>query len=484
MIHCLLALTLGSAPLDIRDFGAVGDGVTMCTKAIQQAVDKAGESGGVVLVPAGRYVSGTIHLRSKVELRLAKDAILLGSTHRSDYDHGVWYALLMGAKVDGAKITGQGTIDGQGAELAKDVLHMVETGEIKIPPKGWRPSEVERPQVIEVSDSRNVRVEGVTIKNSCCWVQTYRNCVGLDIHGIKVDSKAYWNNDGIDIVDCRNVRVTDCDVDAADDGICLKSDRPDSACENVLIENCRVRSSASAIKFGTSSHGGFKNVRVNNIRIHDTFRSCVALESVDGGTLENVIVSKIHAVHTGNAFFIRLGHRTTSVPTGRVRNIVLRDFDVRIPAGRPDMGYPFKGPQFTEPHNLNPASIVGHPQFPIENVLLERIKIRYPGGGTTAIAKTTLAKVPERVKEYPEFSMFGELPAYGLYLRHVKGLVIRDLSFAVDKSDYRPVFAADDVRDLAMRNVKVSGADKKPAFFMRSVHGATIPRNIRGIVTK
>ncbi|AIE84321.1 glycoside hydrolase family 28 protein [Fimbriimonas ginsengisoli] len=467
MLSLLSALILtGSDSVDIRKFGAVGDGVTVCTRAIQRAIDEAGK--GVVLVPAGRYLTGSLHLRSHVELRLAEGAVLLGSPRRHDYEKGVWYSLLIAKDLEDVAITGKGTIDGQGAEVAKDVLHMVETGEIKIPPKGWRPSETERPQIIEMSGCRNVRVKNVTLKNATCWVQTYHNCSGLTIEGVTVDSKSYWNNDGIDVVDCRNVRIANCDVDTGDDGICLKSDDPKSACENVTIENCRVRSSASAIKFGTASHGGFRHIRVRNIRIHDTFRSCLALESVDGGALEDVVVSNIKAVHTGNAFFIRLGHRTLSAPPGRVRHVVLRDFDVQIPAGRPDMGYPFKGPQFSEAHNLCPSSIVGLKQAPIEDVRLERIHVRFAGGGTPEIAKTTIAKVPERVKEYPEFTMFGELPSWALYARHVRGLKIADFSATLEKKDYRPPFALDDVRGLTATKVKIQGA-----------LGLPIPSNLR-----
>jgi len=403
----------------------------------------------VVEIPEGRFLSGTLHLRSHVELHLEKGAVLLGSTKRHDYEKQLWYALIEAKGLEDVAITGEGTIDGQGAELAKDVLHMVDTAEIKIPPKGWRPSETERPQILEVIDCTNVRIKGVSILHSCCWVQTYRNCQNLKILSIHVDSKTYWNNDGIDLVDCRDAVVMYCDVDAADDGICLKSDDPKLQCDNIVVRECRVRSSASAIKFGTSSHGGFHKIRIDDIKIHDTFRSAVALESVDGGTMDDVIVSNIKAVHTGNAFFIRLGHRNKTGPTGRLRHIVLKNFDVQIPAGRPDMGYPFKGPQFTEPHNIEPASIVGLVQAPVEDVRLENIRIAYPGGGTVAFANVPRGWVPVRAEFYPEFTMFGELPAWALYARYVKGLTIKNFQVSRDAPDYRPPFVANEVARLS-----------------------------------
>ncbi len=460
---------------DVTQLGAVGDGKTMCTKAIQRAIDSVGK--GVVNVPAGVYLTGSLHLRSHVELHLEKGATLLGSRFRKDYDRALWFSLLIGDKLEDVAITGEGTIDGNGKALAQDVLRLVDTGEVKIPAGGWRPSEQDRVEILELTECHGVRVEGVKIQNACCWVQTYRRCGDLTLKGLRVYSKTYWNNDGFDIVDCRNVRVADCDVDSCDDGICLKSERRDSRCENVLIEHCSVRSSASAIKFGTASYGGFRKVVVKDIRIRDTFRSCVALESVDGGTLEDVLVENVKAVNTGNAFFIRLGHRNLSAPTGRVRNVTLRDFDVQVPAGQPDQGYSFQGPPVTEPHNVFPSSIVGHTEVPIENVQLERINIRMAGGGSRAVADVAIDKVPERPSNYPEVTMFGERPAWALYVRHIKGLTIKELTVTVDKPDYRPPFVADDVSGLTADSVAVHGAD--PVFMTRLCHDVKLGAGVR-----
>jgi polygalacturonase len=482
VIALLSILGLASVPFDIRDYGAIGDGITLSTSAIQKAIDSAASGGrGVVRIPAGTYLTGSIHLRSHVEIHLDLGAILLGSSRRKDYDRGRWFSLVLAEKLSDIAITGAGTIDGQGKALAQDVLRMVETGEVKIPPKGWRPSEVDRPQILEIQDCQRVRIEGVTIKNSSCWVQTYRNCSHLTIRGIHVDSKTYWNNDGIDVVDCKGVQITDCDVDAADDGICLKSESPAALCEDVLIENCRVRSSASAVKFGTASTGGFRNVHVKGISVRDTYRSAIALESVDGGALENVLVENIRAVNTGNAFFIRLGHRNLHVPPGRVRHVILRDLDVQVPIGQPDKGYPFQGPPFLEPHNLAPSSIVGHRDVPIEDVLLANIKIRFGGGGSKDLAFRAFDQVPERPSDYPDFTMFGELPAWAIYVRHVKGLKVHGLSVTLDARDYRPAFVFDDVDGVSLGAVSVSGVDLKPTIVTRSVGGLRLPAGFRRI---
>src|SRR5208283_2144905 len=121
---------------------------------------------------------------------------------------------------------------------------------------------------------------------------------------IKVRSLAALNNDGIDIDGCAHVAVRGCDIDSEDDGICLKSG--DRACDDVMVENCRVRSSCNALKFGTSSVVGFKNVTCRNLEIYDTYSSAIALEIVDGGEMENVHISHIKITDSNNAIFVRL----------------------------------------------------------------------------------------------------------------------------------------------------------------------------------
>ena len=173
--------------------------------------------------------------------------------------------------------------------------------------------------------------------------------------GLTIVNRSYWNNDGMDITDCKNVKVINCDVNAADDGICLKSYYPGHFNDSIYIANCTIRSSASAIKFGSASYGGFKNVTITDIRVFDTFRSAVALESVDGAIIENINVSNIKAVNTGNAIFVRLGHRSGTKP-GIVKNISFSNIKVQVPFGRPDSNYDLRGPEVNFFHNPFPAS--------------------------------------------------------------------------------------------------------------------------------
>lgn len=448
---------------DIRAFGAVGDGQRVNTVAIQRAIDKAAVRGGVVVVPAGRWLTGVLTLRTGVELHLDSGAVLLGSTSRLDYGRGSASALLVADGQRRVAITGSGTIDGQGREVVEDVFRLLKTGVLQDPDwqheNPWhqkRPNERNRPGLIQMTNCDSVRVEDILLKDAACWVQTYTECTHLALTGLRVRSTAYWNNDGIDIVDCQEVRISGCDVDADDDGICLKSSNGAKRCERIWVEDCKVRSSASGIKFGTASFGGFKDVIVRRIQIRDTYRSAIALECVDGGVMEDITIEKVMATKTGNALFIRLGHRYQNAPPGIIRRVKVRELHVEVPDSKPDRGYEMEGPELGYPHQLFPASIVGLPGHPVEDVTLEQVEVIYRGVEDRTVARyglDSLDRVPEREADYPEFSMFGELPAWGLYVRHVNGLRLSGVTLRHQEAGFRPAVIFDDVRRLIIEKL-------------------------------
>ena len=463
----------------MKAFGASGDGKTFDTQAIQSAIDAANQAGGgAVILPPGVFLSGSLHMKSHVELRIEAGATLLGSASRSDYQRSYrWYALLLADGQEDVAISGSGTIDGQGRQLAQDVIRRVKSGEFIDPMDHHRPNANQRPQLINFRKCRNVRISSVTLRDASCWVQDYIQCDGLVIENIRVNSTAYWNNDGIDITDCTKVRVADCDVNSDDDGICLKSEYGGSGCDDVEVSHCRIRSSASAVKFGTDSHGGFRNVHVHDITVYDTFRSAVALECVDGGVLKNVHVENINATNTGNAIFLRLGHRRNNLPVGQLSDVTIRNVKVEVPAGAPDAGYETAGPDVAAPHNVFPSSITGLPGHPVSNVVLENIEITYAGGGAPERAQArwnALDQVPEQDGKYPEFSMFGELPAWGFYVRHAEGIDFRNCRITLRKADYRPAMVFDDVRGLRLTQVNLGPSSGKPVMVLNEVNDAVL----------
>lgn len=513
IIFCVLSTTLTAQRKEyvITSYGAKPDGITNNVLAIQKAIDEASANGGgKVIVPRGRFVTGALYLKSNVELNVHEEAVLLASTNRADYGPSLKVTAWINAMdVNNVAITGRGLLDGQCDLLIEDMYKKLRAGEMYDdewkeynPWHQRRPSEKNRPRMIQFTNCNGVTVKHIRIQNSTNWVQDYDNCNRILIDSIDVFSNTFWNNDGIDLTDSKNAVISHCNINAADDGICLKSMNRNNRCENIVVTDCRVRSSASAVKFGTASHGGFKNITVKNIEVYNTFRSAIAIESVDGGLLEDIKVQHIRAVNTGNAFVIRLGHRNKDDVYSRVKNIYISDVKVQVPKEKPDKGYPMEGPELKYPsnyktdtskkyesvspwnnsgidtnavpypHNVFPSSITGIPGHYVENVQLENIEINYPGGGSKEInyfPVDSINAITEAVSAYPEFSMFGELPCYGLYVRHVKGLSMKNIVIKTAQPDFRTAGIFNDVHGLQLEALKIAGTAVKPILILNNV---------------
>ena len=442
------------------------DGKTLCTQQLQQAIDaKYKKGGGRLVLAKGTYLTGGLMLRSGVELHHEEGATLLGSTNPYDYkpihvaqtsdtrNDNASMALLMADGAENISITGSGTIDGQGLQLALNIDSLHHTGE-RIDPnynqRRQRPSETARPKLFFLYGCKNVLIEGVKLRSSANWGLSLHLCNQVKLQRLDIENRAYWNNDGIDLTDCQHVLVADCKINSADDGVCLKSYHVDSECYDVEIARCDIRSSASAVKFGTASWGGFRKIYVHDIKVRDTFRSAIAIESVDGAKVSDVLVERIAAQNTGNALFMRLGHRAGPQP-GTMQNVVIRQLQCDVPFGRPDEAYDLRGPEVDFFHNPFPASICGIPGHCIENVTLEDIKVTYPGRASKSMAYVPLWRkqdVPEQIQKYPEFTMFGELPAWGLYLRHLRNITLKNVQLSLKADDFRPMIVEEDVEGL------------------------------------
>jgi len=426
MIACVL--TTGSSIAaeelyDVRDYGAKPDGKTLCTTSIQKAIDECSQSGGgTVYLPPGTFLSGSIYFKSGVTLKIAAGCTLLSSTDLKDYpptvqafrsytDNYTDKSLIYGENVKNIAITGLGTIDGQGASFE---------GPYKV-----------RPYMIRFIQCKNVAVEDVTIKDSPMWVQHYLACDDVRITGISVRSLVNHNNDGIDIDSCRRVVISDCNIESGDDAVVLKSTSA-RVCRDVAVSNCILSSRCNALKMGTESNGGFQNIAISNCVIYDTRLAGLALEIVDGGTMDRVVVSNITMNKVGAPIFMRLGNRARPFKTdmetpgiGVMRNITISNIEAT---------------------GANPTgcAISGLPEAKIENVTLSDLRLSFEGGGTKADATR---EIPEKPADYPEYSMFGRLSAYGLYCRHVKSLKIFNVQLQLEKPDQRHAVVLEDVED-------------------------------------
>ncbi|MCL1850611.1 MAG: glycosyl hydrolase family 28 protein [Bacteroidetes bacterium] len=458
------------------------DGQTLNTNSIQKAIDYISENGGGRLVfYVGRYLTGTIYLKSNVTLHLQEGAVLLGSLNPFDYQRVVNTALIQGTHLENIGITGKGVIDGRGREVANNLVSLIHNGVVNDPLRLDRPAEGIRPMIICFRECSNILIEGVNITNAASWVQTYDQCKNLRINNITVRSNAYWNNDGLDIVDCENVTVTNSFFDASDDAICLKSHDPNFMCKNILIRDNVARSGANGIKFGTASRGGFVNIKVINNKVYNTFRSAFTIGAVDGATVENIVVDSLEAINTGNVIYLRVGDRNSQGKKASMKNVTISNVYAEVSAGKPDAGYEYEGPVEDLPRNVSPSSIAGLSDNLISDITLKNITIVYPGGGDPNYAKCEaspegLATIPKMEKSYPEFSQFKELPAWAFFVRHAKNITFENVKVTAKKTDYRPAVVLDNTHNILFNGVTFvePAAEGKEQVYTHRSSGITV----------
>jgi polygalacturonase len=468
---------------DVRTYGAVGDGETIDSPAINRAIDAAvAAGGGTVRFPAGVYASYSIRLKSNIALYLDQGATILAASTAlegttsgydaaesnqpwesyQDYGHNHWHnSLIWGESIHNVSILGPGLIWGKGLSRGT--------------------SDKDRPR----AETRGAGNKSIALKN--CYNVILRDfsilegghfgilATGVDnltIDNLKIDT----NRDGMDIDCCRNVRVSNCSVNSPwDDGICPKSSYAlgyARATENVTITNCYVTGDfqlgtlldgtfkrwgpefkvvpTGRIKCGTESNGGFKNITISNC----VFESCrgFALESVDGALLEDVTFTGITMRDVRNSpIFLRLGTRMRGpkgVPVGTLKRIIMSNIT-----------------SYGAVAEL-PSIISGVPGHMVEDIKIDNVYFHQLGGGTAEMASLQPA---ENEATYPEPKMFGTLPASGFFVRHVKNLEFGNVEIVAEKPDSRPAFWLENVAGADFFRVKTNNAQGSPNFKLKDV---------------
>ena len=456
---------------NVRAFGAAGNGNTLDTAAINRAVEAAANfGGGTVHFPAGQYLCHSIHLKSDVALYLDQGAVIIAADALpegqpggyddpdpehpweayQDFGHNHWHnSLIWGEGLSNVSILGPGRIWGRG--LMRN-----------IDPKSQNPTQRRVNGVgnktISLKNCRNVQLKEFQILSGGWFGILATGVDNLVIDGLTIDT----NRDGMDIDCCRNVRVSNCAVNSPyDDAIVLKSSFAlgvARATENLEIGNCYVTGAyevgtmldgtwknfkaglrvphTGRIKFGTESNGGFKNITISNC----VFDGCqgLALESVDGALLEDVTITNITMRDIVSApIFLRLGSRlrgpAESTRTGTLQRVTLSNILCSNSASH--LGCIISG-------------VHGHE---IQDLTLRGIYIQHRGGGTREQAAIVPA---ENEKKYPEPNMFGDMPAQGMYLRHVKNVTLSDIEIAALSDDARPAFIFQNVSGADLFHIK------------------------------
>jgi polygalacturonase len=477
-------VTGGGKVFNIKDYGAIGDGVALDTDPINKAITAAAAAGGgTVYFPAGIYASYSIRLKSHISLYIGQGATIFAAVPTADgkgYDgpelndlgdklkyqdfgHSYFHnSLIWGENLEDISIMGPGTIYGKG--LTRETPRRIGEGN----------------KAIGLKLCRNVTLKDFTILLGGHFGMLLTGIDNMTIDNVKEDT----NRDGMDIDCCRNVHVANCSVNSPwDDGICLKSSFALGflrATENVTITNCQVsgfdrgtflngtymrneakmvpdrQGPTGRIKFGTESNGGFKNIAITNC----VFQFCrgLALETVDGGLLEDVTISNITMRDIGNSpIFLRLGARMrgpAGTPVGTLRRILISNLTV-----------------YNADSHFS-SMIVGIPGHDIEDVKLSNIRIYYRPIDSPAVKIQKF--VAEYIHDYPEPQRFGVMPSYGFFIRHARNIEMNNVEVSFMGTEARPAVILEDVKQIRFNNFRAQTAANVPVIIQRGVEGLSI----------
>ncbi|MDE6553653.1 MAG: right-handed parallel beta-helix repeat-containing protein [Muribaculaceae bacterium] len=446
---------------NVIDFGAKGDGKTLDSPAINAAIEAAvAEGGGQVLLPAGTFLSGSIRLKSNIELHLSPGCLLLAapaemkaydeSEEWGDFpqyqDGGHTYfrnSLIWAEGQENISITGSGMIDGEGL-TRKDTERAgnLQGGSIGTGDKA-----------IALKQCRRVTLRDFTVYRGGHFAVIMTGCDLSTLDNLTIDT----NRDGIDIDCCKYMTVTNCKVNTPhDDALVLKSSyalKKPVLCEHIAVTNCNVTGYkcgtlldgtyvpekvnwvCGRFKLGTESNGGYRNITLSNSTFN--YSSGLAFEEVDQGIMENITVSNITMSHVHHyPIYITTGCRNRG-PKEVTRKSSARDIQIsNVIADDCD--------------SLCSIIITGMPDEPVRNVWLNNIRLQFRGGGAKELVNKDYR---EQGTNYPEPKFAGETPAYGLYARHVLGLNANNLTFTYDRPEFRPAVVLDDVRDSKIDDI-------------------------------
>ena len=420
---------------NVYDYGAKGDGITNDQEAIQKAIDLCKDSGGTVLFSKGTFLTGQLLLGSNMTLEIDSTAVIKGiqSDSETAYPHHMIETkfpnrmledcqrrLIYGNHVKNVTITGKGKIDGQGDY--EPWMNVKELG-----------TEKDRPSILAFVGSKNITVSNITMVDPACWTQVYIESDSITIKNIKVHTGNLTpNRDGIDIVDCHNVLIEDCDIKSEDDGICFKSGS-EYGCKDVVVRNCFIDklnvNAGNCFKFGTDGLGSFMNFEVSGLTLKNAYQnSALVIESMDGAVIDNILIRDCEITNSGQAIFMLLADRKRTVSgrksrIGSISNIYFKNI---------------RGKGFTQEY---PSIITGISGHHIQNVTFENLDFQLKGG-----INTTNQTVMEYDGKYPEGSKFGNTNAHAFFIRHTDNVDFINCKFSTELPDSRPWLMQENVR--------------------------------------
>jgi Glycosyl hydrolases family 28 len=461
---------------DVRQFGAKGDGKTLDTSAVQAAIDACHQAGGgaVHFASGCTFLIGTIYLKDHVELQLDANSVLLGSDRLADYGKDVglnpFYpetidpCLIYAKNCADIRIGGNGTIVGHTGD------------DFEAPPGADERARKERPMLIRFENCGQISVVDVSLKHCGSWCMHLKNSHDIFLRNIRIANE---KQDGFDLESCQNVSISDCHLECGDDAIAITTSSRERPARNITITNCLMRSQWSAIRFGPLSKGDFENITVSNCVFYDCNGGGIKLGMFEGAEIrdclfDNLVMDQVVAPITMFvATWPDIGSLQPSppmMPAGKISDLQFRG--IRAIA-KPE-------PPNPRPDANDGLFFHGHPQGLIENILLRDVAVTLSGGGTLEQAArrdiVDMNQIDYRKDGYwtDHKSTWGVPPAYGLYARHMRGLVLENVSFELTSPDMRSAVFCSDSEDIRISNLAATSSPDTSVVTARNCIGVRL----------
>lgn len=427
----------------ITDYGAIGDGRTINTVSIQRAIDECSQNGGGrVVIEGGKYITGTLFLKSNVCLYVDVSSELLGSINGDDYCKENVYinlfrnetpldrCLIYAYKADNIAICGSGRINGQGDKLPRS----------------------NRPMLLRYKECNHILLEDIRLEAPASWSNSFIMCSNITIHHIYVHSRANYNGDGNDFNSCKNVNISDCIYDCSDDCIVLHNSFPGIPCENITVTNCTMCSKWAGIRVGLATREEIRNMTVTNCIFRDIDCSGIKIQSSEGSTIKNMIFSNLIMQNVMRPIFMTANYFQESVNgsdvfsgISEIKEIIFSN--IICESQKESIQTEGKGKGFNIPScviidSLETASI--------HDILLENIRYTVLDNAYKDYVERAVIPTHEG-KRGEAYNYMGLLPSYGVYLRNAQNITLQNVKVKTSELDKRPMIYADNVENLIVR---------------------------------
>ena len=418
--------------MDIKQFSAIGDGVSDDTVAVQKAIDTCSKEKETLFISKGTYKIGTVELKTNTHLMFEEGAVFSGIENVGAYSAN-----------EASFVDAVGRLRGKALIIIYKAKHVVIEGKGVITGNGPNVQvENDRPFLVRVAESEDVTIRDVKLMNSISWCLHIFKSQKVNVEHITMYNRGCPNNDGIDIDSSRNVSVVGCDLSCGDDAVCIKT-TSNIPTKDVYVKDCKISSNWAAFKIGTESVGNISNVTVEDCEFYDVVGGGIKIVPTDGAIVDNVKIKNIRMKNCTGPIFLANGERNReyagekSNQLSKIQNVEIEGIEADVvPA--PFRGY-YDGEEWG--NAIGGVILSGTVKNKLENIRLSNMKLSLPGGYTGPIKY----EVREMGAMYPEFQRSDPVPAKGIYIRHARNVLYKNIEITYKKEDVRQEIYTDDV---------------------------------------